>query len=133
MLKYLTVYMVVAVTMLVIDMVWLRGIATSWYEEGLGHLLAPKPDLLAAGIFYLMYPLGLVIFGVLSNEDSTPLRAVGMGALFGFFAYATYDLSNLATLRDWPLKLSLLDMAWGTLASGLSVGAGKLCLDVLRR
>ena len=133
MLKYLAVYVVVAVTMLVIDMVWLRGIATAWYEEGLGHLMAPKPDLLAAGIFYLLYPLGLVIFGVVPNEDFTLLRAVGMGALFGFFAYATYDLSNLATLRDWPVNVSLMDMVWGSLASGLSVGAGRLCLDALRR
>lgn len=133
MLKYLAVYAVVAVTMLVIDIVWLRGIATSWYEEGLGHLMAPKPDLLAAGIFYLLYPLGLVIFGVMPNEDATLLRAVGMGGLFGFFAYATYDLSNLATLRDWPVNVSLMDMAWGSLASGLSVGAGRLCLDALRR
>jgi uncharacterized membrane protein len=133
MLKLLGVYVVVTVTMLVLDMVWLRGIATSWYEEGLRHLMAPKPDLMAAGVFYLLYPLGLVIFGVLPNEDSTLLRAVGMGALFGFFAYATYDLSNLATLRDWPLNVSLMDMAWGTLASGLSVGAGKLCMDALRR
>lgn len=133
MLKYLAVYAVVVVTMLVIDIIWLRGIATAWYEEGLGHLMAPKPDLLAAGIFYLLYPLGLVIFGVVPNEDFTLLRAVGMGALFGFFAYATYDLSNLATLRDWPVNVSLMDMAWGSLASGLSVGAGRLCLDALRR
>ena len=133
MLKYLAVYLVVAFTMLVIDMVWLRGIATAWYEEGLGHLMAQKPNLLAAGVFYLSYPLGLVIFGVLPNEDSTLLRAVGMGALFGFFAYATYDLTHLATLRDWPLNVSLMDMAWGTLVSGLSVGAGRVCLDALRR
>jgi uncharacterized membrane protein len=133
MLKLLGVYVVVTITMLVLDLIWLRGIATSWYEEGLRHLMAPKPDLMAAGVFYLLYPLGLVIFGVLPNEDSTLLRAVGMGALFGFFAYATYDLSNLATLRDWPLNVSLMDMAWGTLASGLSVGAGKLCMDALRR
>ena len=133
MLKYLAVYGIVAVTLLVIDMVWLRGIAAPWYEAGLGHLMAPNPDLLAAGIFYLLYPLGLLIFGVLPNGDSTLLRSAGMGALFGFFAYATYDLTNLATLRDWPRYVSLMDMAWGTLASGLSTGAGKLCLDALRR
>lgn len=133
MLKLLGVYVVVTVTLLVLDMVWLRGIAAAWYEEGLRHLMAPRVDLQAAGAFYLLYPVGLMIFAVLPNEDSTLLRAVGMGALFGFFAYATYDLSNLATLRDWPLNLSLLDMAWGTLVSGLSVGAGKLCLDALRR
>ena len=133
MLKYVAVYVVVAITMLVLDMVWLRGIATAWYEEGLDHLMAPEANMLAAGAFYMLYPLGLVIFSVLPNEDSTLLRAVGMGALFGFFAYVTYDLTNMATLRDWPLNVSLMDMAWGTLASGLSVGAGKLCLDALRR
>ena len=133
MLKHFAVFVVVTITMLVLDMVWLRGIATAWYEEGLDHLMAPEPSMLAAGAFYLLYPLGLVIFGVMPNGDSTLLRAVGMGALFGFFAYATYDLTNLATLRDWPLNVSLIDMAWGTLASGLSVGAGKLCLDALRR
>jgi uncharacterized membrane protein len=133
MLKLLGVYVVVTVTMLVLDMVWLRGIATAWYEEGIGHLMAPQPNLMAAGVFYLLYPLGLVIFGVLPNDDSTLLRAIAMGALFGFFAYATYDLTNLATLRDWSLKLTLIDMTWGTLVSGLSVGAGKLCMDALRR
>lgn len=133
MLKYFAVYAVVAVTMLVLDMIWLRGIATAWYEEGLRHLMAPKPDLRAAGVFYLLYPAGLMVFGVLPNEDSTLVRAVGMGALLGLFAYGTYDLSNLATLRNWPLNVSLMDMAWGALASGVSVGAGKLCIDALRR
>ena len=132
MLKYLGVYGVVLVTMLVIDMVWLRGIAVNWYQQGIGHLMSPKPDLVAAGIFYLIYPVGLVIFGVLPNEDNSVLRAAGMGALFGFFAYATFDLSNLATLRDWPLNVSLMDMAWGTFASGLSVAAGKFCFNALR-
>ena len=133
MLRYLGVYLVVLVTMLVLDMVWLRGVATAWYQQGLGQLIAPKPDLRAAGVFYLVYPLGLVIFAVLPHEDSSLLRATAMGALFGLFAYGTYDLSNLATLRDWPLNVSLMDMAWGAFASGFSVGAGKLCLDALRR
>lgn len=132
MLKYLGVYGVVFVTMLVIDMVWLRGIAVNWYQQGIGHLMAPKPDLVAAAVFYLIYPVGLVIFGVMPNEDNSVLRAAGMGALFGFFAYATYDLSNLATLRGWPLNVSLMDMAWGTFASGLSVAAGKFCFNTLR-
>lgn len=133
MLRYVGVYLVVFITMLVLDMVWLRGIATAWYQQGLGHLMAPRPDLFAAGIFYLMYPLGLVIFAVLPNEDSSLLKATAMGALFGLFAYATYDLSNLATLRDWPLNVSLMDMAWGALASGMSVAAGRLFLGAVRQ
>lgn len=133
MLRFVGVYLVVFITMLVLDMVWLRGIATAWYQQGLGHLMAPKPDLFAAGIFYLMYPLGLVIFAVLPNEDSSLLKTTAMGVLFGLFAYATYDLSNLATLRDWPLNVSLMDMAWGTFASGMSVAAGRLFLGAVRQ
>lgn len=133
MLRYVGVYLIVFITMLVLDVVWLRGIATAWYQQGLGHLMAPRPDLFAAGIFYLMYPLGLVIFAVLPNEDSSLLKATAMGALFGLFAYATYDLSNLATLRDWPLNVSLMDMAWGTLVSGMSVAAGRLFLGAVRQ
>ena len=133
MLRFVGVYLVVFITMLVLDMVWLRGIATAWYQQGLGHLMAPKPDLFAAGIFYLMYPLGLVIFAVLPNEDSSLLKTTAMGALFGLFAYATYDLSNLATLRDWPLNVSLMDMTWGTFASGMSVAAGRLFLGAVRQ
>lgn len=133
MLRYVGVYLIVFITMLVLDVVWLRGIATAWYQQGLGHLMAPRPDLFAAGIFYLMYPLGLVIFAVLPNEDSSLLKATAMGALFGLFAYATYDLSNLATLRDWPLNVSLMDMAWGTFASGMSVAAGRLFLGAVRQ
>ena len=133
MLKYVAVYVVVTVTMLVIDMMWLRGISTAWYDEGIGHLLATKPNLLAAGIFYLLYPLALVIFGVLPQEDSTLLRAVGMGALFGFFAYSTYDLTNLAVIKDWPLGLTFIDMAWGTMVSGIAATAGKLALGYLNK
>ena len=132
MLKYLGVYLAVFVTMVVIDMVWLRVIAVQWYADGMGSLLTDSPNLFAAAAFYLLFPVGLVIFAVMPGETSSLLKVATMGALFGFFAYATYDLTALAVIKNWPVGLTLLDMAWGTLVSGVSAAAGKLAMDALK-
>ena len=129
MLKYLGVYVAVFVTMVVIDMVWLRLIAVQWYAEGMGPLLTNSPNLWAATAFYLLFPAGLLIFAVFPSAGEPLVRAVTMGALFGFFAYATYDLTALAVIKGWPVGLTFLDMAWGTIVSGVSAGTGKLALD----
>ena len=131
-MKYLGAYVAILLALFLVDMLWLRVIASAWYAQGLGHLMAASPNLFAAGIFYLVFPAGLLIFAVLPAESAALPRAVAMGALFGFFAYATYDLSNLATLKGWPVTITLLDIAWGSALSGLSAGAGKFCLDALR-
>lgn len=131
MLKYLGVYLAVFVVMVVIDMVWLRLIAVQWYADGMGPLLTNSPNLWAAAAFYLLFPAGLLIFAVFPAADAPLLKAVTMGALFGFFAYATYDLTALAVIKGWPVGLTFLDMAWGTLVSGVSAGAGKLALDYI--
>ncbi len=134
MLKYVGIYLAVFVTMVAIDMVWLRVIAVSWYQQGMGPLLTDSPNLVAAALFYLLYPLGLMIFAVLPASGETSwLRAAGMGALFGFFAYATYDLTNLAVIKNWPVGLTVLDMAWGTFISGVATLAGKVSLDYFQR
>lgn len=132
MLKYLGIYGAVLVTMVVIDMIWLRVIAVQWYADGMGPLLTDSPNLVAAAAFYLLFPLGLVIFAVLPGESSSVLKVAMMGALFGFFAYSTYDLTALAVIKNWPVGLTLLDMAWGTLVSGVSAAAGKLAMDALK-
>lgn len=125
-MKYLQIYGGTAGVMLVLDMLWLGFIAKSWYQQGIGHLMADQPNLAIGALFYLLFPLGLVIFAVLPTGDNADwTKAALMGALFGFFAYATYDITNLATLRDWPLKLSIMDVVWGSLVSGLAAGAGK--------
>ena len=133
MLNTLGVYLAVFLTMFIIDMLWLGVIAKSMYANAMGGLLSPNPNLWAAGAFYLIFPVGLVIFAVLPQAESPLWKAALMGALFGFFAYATYDLTNLAVIKNWPLGLSLLDMTWGSLLSGLSAGAGKWALDYLNR
>ena len=133
MMKYSGVYLAVFLTMFVIDMLWLGVIAKSTYAEAMGPLLSPNPNLWSAAAFYLMFPVGLLVFAVLPGETSSVLKVATMGALFGFFAYATYDLTNLAVIKNWPVGLTFLDMAWGTLVSGVSASVGKLTLDYFNR
>ena len=119
------IYLATLLTVGVLDYVWLRVIATSWYESGMGHLMAPKPNLWAAAAFYLLYPVGLVIFAVLPADGAWP-RGLLLGALFGLFCSGTYDATNLAVLRDWPLGLTFIDVGWGMFVSACGATAGVL-------
>jgi uncharacterized membrane protein len=101
-----------------IDMIWLGFVASKFYQSQIGYLLGPV-NWTAAIIFYLLYIIGIIIFAVHPALVSGSFgKAVLLGALFGFFAYATYDLTNLATLKDWPLLVSIVDLAWGTVLTG---------------
>ena len=133
MIKYAGVYLAVFITMFVIDMLWLGVIAKSTYANAMGPLLSPSPNLWAAAAFYLMFPAGLLMFAVLPGETTSVMKVAGMGALFGFFAYATYDLTNLAVIKNWPVGLTFLDLGWGTLVSGVSASVGKVTLDYFNR
>jgi uncharacterized membrane protein len=127
--KYLAAYAGTAVVMVLLDLLWLGVIAKPLYQQGIGHLMADKPNIAVAVLFYALYAAGIVIFAVSPQSGGTLWGTLAMGALFGFFAYATYDLTNLATLRGWPLKLSLIDIAWGTFVSAASAAGGKVALD----
>ena len=108
-----------------IDMIWLGIVAKGFYRNNLGHLLRPDINWAAALIFYLLYIVGILIFATLPALEKNSLRqAVVMGGLFGFFAYATYDLSNLATLRGWPVNVVFMDIIWG-MALTASVAASS--------
>ena len=123
--KHLVAWGATFLVMLAIDALWLGVIARSLYQQGMGNLMAPQPRLGFAAAFYLLYPIGLVIFAALpALAEGSLARAAVLGALFGFFAYATYDLTNAAVVRDWPVSLSLIDLAWGTFASGVAATAG---------
>ncbi len=100
--------------MAVIDALWLSVIANKFYKSQIGSLLLEKPNMPAAVLFYFIYVVGIVAF-VLSPalEKGSWQHAVGYGALFGFVAYATYDLTNLATLKGWTTKLVVVDLLWG--------------------
>ena len=126
----LLAYAATAAALLALDAVWLGIVAQPLYQRSIGHLMAEQPLWAAAAAFYLVYPLGLMRFAVLPHrQDRAMGPTLSAAALFGFFAYATYDLSNLATLRDWPLGVSLIDIAWGAVVSTASAAAGKLALD----
>ena len=132
MTKYFAAYAATLVVMVALDMIWLGVVAKSFYQEGIGHLMAEKPVVSVAVVFYILYAIGLVFFAVVANEATAGYAKTALyGALFGLFAYATYDLTNLATLKNWPVGLALLDMAWGTVVSAASVVAGKAALDRL--
>jgi uncharacterized membrane protein len=129
--KYVAAYAGTAIVMVALDMLWLGVIAKAMYQQGIGHLVAEKPNVGIVVLFYLLYALGVVIFAVSPQHNGSNWSVtLAMGALFGFFAYATYDMTNLATLRDWPLRLSLIDIGWGTVVSAASAAGGKAALDL---
>jgi uncharacterized membrane protein len=102
-------------------------VAKSFYNNNLSHLLSPDVNWTAALLFYFMYIAGIILFAVKPGLDAGSLaKAAIWGALFGFFTYATYDLTNMATLRDWPLKVVVVDIAWGTLLCTLVASGSYL-------
>ena len=129
MTKMLLPWLVIVATMMVLDLIWIGGIARPLYDRGIGHLMAERPDFVAAAAFYLLFAAGLMAFVVLPRAPGDWRMAAAWGALFGFMTYMTYDLTNLATLRGWPLGLSFIDTAWGCLATGLAATVGKLVAD----
>lgn len=115
---YLSAYVASFVLMVSIDVVWLGVLARGFYAAQLGELLRPQPELLAAAVFYAVYALGLAHFAVQPGlRGGGWISALGHGALLGFVAYSTYDLSNLATLKGWPFTFVVVDIAWGTALS----------------
>ncbi|WP_426192067.1 DUF2177 family protein [Massilia sp. DWR3-1-1] len=113
------------VTLIAIDALWLTVLMGSTYKSYLGELMLAQPKLVPAALFYVLYTVGLVVFAVLPALRADDWRqAAALGALLGLVAYATYDLSNLATLRGWPLPLTLIDIAWGSVLSCVVASVG---------
>jgi len=122
-LKYFAIYGSFFITLIAIDLVWLLGIAKSLYRDDMGDLMASEPKLMAGLAFYLLYALGATIFVTIPALSKQSLvYALQYGALFGFFCYMTYDLTNLAVIRDFPTRLAFIDMAWGSFVTAVSAG-----------
>ena len=129
MLKYLPAYIATIIFMFIVDLIWLSQIAQPLYQAGIGHLMAAEPKLGFAALFYLVFVFGLLWFAVRPNAQTKSIKSAFVaGALFGFFIYASYDLTNLALLKDWPLKLSIIDITWGTLLSGTCAAVAKFVI-----
>jgi uncharacterized membrane protein len=109
-------YILTTVVFLIIDLIWLGVIAKDLYRKYLGSFLSENVNWTAAIIFYLLYIVGISIFAIYPavNKDSV-FNSILLGGLFGFFCYATYDLTNLATLKDWPLTIVFIDIIWGSI------------------
>ncbi len=121
-----------AIVLLALDAIWLNTASGLLYRPMLGDKLSDQPNLLVAAGFYLVYAVGIVVFAVLpAHEAKAPLMALGLGALLGLVAYGTYDFTNLATLRDWPLLVSIVDLCWGIFVSAVSACAGYFALSWL--
>ena len=126
----LKLYLITFIAFLAIDSLWLGLVAPSFYQSQIGYIMAESPDLLAAGLFYLLFIFGMVVFVVGPGvREGTLMQAVARGALFGLVTYATYDLTNLATLEGWPILVTIVDLAWGTFLSAavtlVSVWVGR--------
>ena len=130
--RFVAASVVALATLLLLDGPWLTLMGPRFYTPRLAHLLSASPQWAAAGAFYLLYALGVALLAVLPALESgrRPSQAFARGALLGLVAYGTYDLTNQATLRDWPLIVTLVDMAWGTFLTGV---AGAVAFSAARR
>lgn len=123
MLKYFGVYFSFLIALIAVDLVWLLGIAKNLYRSEMGDLMANEPKLMAGLAFYLLYTLGVCIFVIApALSKQSLIYALQYGALFGLFCYMTYDLTNLAVIRDFPTTLAFIDIAWGSLVTAIASG-----------
>ena len=112
----------VLVTLLIftlVDLVWLVRVAPKLYRKYIGHLMSDRVNIASAALFYVVFIVGLVYF-VIGPHINNPLMAFLSGAMFGLVTYATYDLTNLATLKAWPVTITVIDLIWGTLVTAVT-------------
>jgi uncharacterized membrane protein len=114
-------------TLLVLDAIWLGLVARTFYRDQLGDLMLPQPHLGIAAIFYIFFAAAVVLLAVMPALSADSLgKALLFGAVLGLAAYGTYDITNLSTLKNWPLAMSLVDMAWGAIITGATAGGGYI-------
>jgi uncharacterized membrane protein len=120
-MKYVLLYILTFLVFLVIDAIWLLFISKNLYSKEIGHLMSDKALLLPALIFYLLFVVGILIFAVVPGYQAQSIsKTLMLSALFGLMTYSTYDLTNLSTLRNWPLKITIIDILWGTTLSTIT-------------
>jgi uncharacterized membrane protein len=113
-------YLIALTVFFIIDIFWLVVVARKLYQKELGFIMSDKPNWIAAIIFYLVFIVGVVFFVISPALDKDSWKyALLVGMLFGFITYSTYDLTNLATVKNWPLKITIIDLIWGTSLGGL--------------
>jgi len=132
-MRFIVAYIVTAVVFLGLDAIWLTQVALGMYRRELGALLLDKPNLPIAGLFYLLFVVGIVVLAILpALNGGTWINALLLGAVLGLVAYGTYDITNLSTLRNWSLTVTLADLAWGTALTAVSATLGYLAVTWFR-
>jgi uncharacterized membrane protein len=126
MARILVAYLATAVAMAVLDVGWLRYAEKAFFQPAVGSLLAHHTNNVAAVLFYVLYVAGIVLFTLGPGMRNGWWAATLYGAAFGFFAYMTYDLTNMATLKVWPAYLAAIDIGWGTFVTAVAATAGYL-------
>jgi len=130
MLIHLRNFVITFIVFFVIDLAWLGLIAKNLYAKHLGYIMAEKVNWTAAILFYILFIIGILYFAI------TPATSLGnvvlSGALFGLISYATYDLTNLATIKSWPVIITVIDLVWGTTLSTLTASISYLIIDKLK-
>jgi uncharacterized membrane protein len=117
---YVVAYIAALIVFGILDAIWLSTMASRLYRPALGDTMLDKLRVAPALVFYLLYPIGIVVFAAMPAVQAASAGiALSYGALFGLLAYATYDLTNYATLRKWTLKLAVIDLVYGSVASSL--------------
>ena len=131
MVSSITSFLIAAIFFSIIDFIWLSLVAKRLYRQQIGFLLRDKANISAAVIFYILFIIGLVIFAInpaLDRGNNQIYHAALYGGLYGLFTYATYDLTNLSTIKGWPLTISLIDLAWGIVISTVTATITVLIL-----
>lgn len=127
MIQWMVLWIASAVLFLMIDMVWLLGLGRRFYMAEIGDLLASQPNLAAAALFYVLYITVLMIMVIWpAFQAQSALYAVRYGALLGLLAYGTYDLTNLAVMKGFTVRIALIDMVWGMALTAAVSGAAVL-------
>jgi uncharacterized membrane protein len=125
-------FLIIMGVFLALDMLWLTVIAKNLYKKYLGYIMSDKPKIIAAFIFYVIFVVGILAFVVNpALQKQSLLYALGFGALFGFITYSTYDLTNLATVKDWPVKITMIDLVWGTSVSAATSTLSYLIISAI--
>lgn len=123
----LTAYAGSFLTLLLLDAIWLGLVARTFYRDQLGSMMLPQPNLGIAALFYVFFTVAVVILVVMpALASASLLKALLLGAILGLAAYGTYDITNLSTLKGWPLTMSVVDMVWGTVITAATAAGGYL-------
>lgn len=134
MITVIKTYFIALIVFFGIDLLWLGVIAKKLYKSELGFIMSDKPNWTAAIVFYLLFIIGLVFFVIYpAIEKGSWTYALLAGIFFGFITYSTYDLTNLATIKDWPIKITLIDLLWGSSLGGMVSTITYFIMKVLER